>query len=146
MHLKLVLTPGQSEVMRQIRNSSCEYMTRYDRYISSEEQQWWYLTYYLPNLILGRVKCYILCGVHAPIGYGLVRIGKDTVTLTGAIHPSRRGEGWGEYLFFTLMEYFPHYRKWLEVKKSNKRAYSLYKKLGFKKTGEKGGVIFMETW
>jgi len=132
--------------VRSIRNSCRQFMTRDTRKIGILRQLQWWNDYKQAE---GVDKwCYLMLEGKKSVGYGLVRRFKIGVSpneywLSGGLVPSVRGKGLGKILFQYLIDEFAAGSLFLEVRKSNGGAYSLYKKLGFEKILEEEGIVTM---
>lgn len=115
--------------LRLIRNRCRKYMTRHTDHISLAEQFEWGSTF--------KGKVYIVEEGY-PIGYGVIQ----NNLVTGAILPPFRGKGKGRELFKFLISQCVG-EVGLEVLETNKRAYNLYKSLGFVEKKREKGVITM---
>lgn len=125
------------ERMRQIRNDSCAFMTRYQQPISEPEQSVWW-----QGLDHRKCRCFLAWEGDTAIGYGLIATEDGKSWLTGAIRPEDRGKGYGRALFRRLIHLAPA-QPWLEVLETNERAHRLYRDLGFQEVQRCHGVITM---
>ena len=129
--------------VRKIRNSCRQYMTHNTKEIGFLGQIRWWIDYESQNKKEGYKWCYLVRNNKIPVGYGLVRYIDGKHWLSGGLLPEVRGQGLGKKLFeFLIKEYSPH-DLYLEVLKSNEKAYKLYSQLGFKKTGEENDIVTM---
>lgn len=137
-------------LVRRIRNSCNEYMTRDRSSINIVRQLLYFLRYHMVDkmsvLYIGEDK------YHRPIAYGLISY-DETLTpwISGGILPKYRGKGYGKELFKFLSESW-QFPVWLEVLASNSIAFKLYNGLGFVETGrtslirdDKSGASRQET-
>jgi ribosomal protein S18 acetylase RimI-like enzyme len=145
MHYKLVpLTENEIERLRLIRNNCRQFMTNNQQEISRSEQLAWF-----KSLDPDRHKVFLFKvpheGVYYPVGYGIVNLDNWSAVLTGGIVTGYRGLGYGRKLFEELVSQGLQYRKRvrLDVLRSNERAISLYKSLGFVMT-DGDDIIHME--
>jgi ribosomal protein S18 acetylase RimI-like enzyme len=119
-------------LVRRIRNSCREYMTRDQSHISFPRQLLYFLRYHMVDrmsvLYIGEDE------FHRPIAYGLISY-DETLTpwVSGGILPGYRGHGYGRELFKYISEQW-HFPIWLEVLASNLPALKLYNGLGFLET------------
>lgn len=138
-----VTTDEQAEVVRQLRNSCREYMTRYTGNISAEEQQQWWANRKDDR----NVRLYLFRVGATAIGYGMIRLLDDTGELrswlSGGLAPEWRGKGYGSKLFAHLVRRAAR-PCMLEVRQLNVRARRLYEKLGFRLVRTQQGVVTME--
>lgn len=126
--------------IRLIRNSCRRYMTKDTNKIKVREQlEWWY-NY---NKNKNYIWCYIAKVNNLPVGYGLVRCIDFDLWISGGLIPEARGKGLGKKIFQGMIDKFINWSLYLEVLESNKVAYKLYKKLGFKEIKKEGNVITM---
>lgn len=115
------------EVLRLIRNSCREFMTRNNKEISPEDQIAWF------NKIDIMVQPFIFKLDGLPIGYGLLKIENNYALLSGGLIEDFRNKGYGKILFNMLIDktlnigLVPK----LEVLKTNIRAVKTYRALGF---------------
>ena len=86
-----------AELVRQIRNSGRQWMTRDTAEISSEQQRAWWAR-------RDPAACPIwLASVAAtPIGYGLLRRSSDRTWCSLAVLPAHRGHGYGTAIYTWL--------------------------------------------
>jgi ribosomal protein S18 acetylase RimI-like enzyme len=147
---KIYLTPVVSgydvELVREMRNECRKYMTRFTDKISERQQREWYSSLDKDNNFLYILRKDTNYNQYQPIGYGYIRIEKGKSLLTGGLTESQRDRGYGTKLFSLMIEKakqfgFPIE---LEVLKTNKRAYTVYKKLGFNYVSEDDNIIYME--
>lgn len=130
----LTLVPveeGQEvETLRQIRNDCRQCMTRYqDEITRSQQTAWW------NSLDRRKTRPFLLKQGYEPIGYGLIRRDeKDRLWLTGALKEEYRGNGYGRFLFQSLVDLCEG-ECWLEVWQDNVPALRLYESLGFEVQG-----------
>jgi ribosomal protein S18 acetylase RimI-like enzyme len=141
---KRVETESDAEILRVIRNSCKDFMTRDCSYISPEQQQRWFKN--LPNTMDLFLLYNIQHGVIVdPIGYGLIRKEPTEYLISGGLLPDARGKGFGSILFEMLLENVgSDLPIKLEVLKSNIKAFVIYNKLGFIVTHDDGNIIMME--
>lgn len=129
-----------------IRNTCCKFMTNHSKPISLEEQHAFF------RACLTNPKKYILYLLKdkkVTIGYGFIKNEENRLLLTGAIVEEFRGQGYGKFLFQVLIEDCKKYKNipiCLEVRRSNKKAYGLYKSLGFQESNieYRDSIIYME--
>jgi ribosomal protein S18 acetylase RimI-like enzyme len=147
MTLRKVSTDQEVELLRQIRNSSREFMTRHAAYITQDQQGVWWR-----DVDKSRIWVYLAEQDGCVVGYGLLKLEpEDTQApsgkgwLTGALMTGFRERGYGTELFRQLRDTVVTLglTPWLEVLESNERALHVYQKLGFKETGRSNGVITM---
>lgn len=136
-----VTTGAQAEVVRQLRNSCREFMTRYTGNISEEQQQeWWAKRPEDLQLHLFRVGA-------TNVGYGLIRSmddgGERRPWLSGGLAPEWRGMGFGSQLFAKLVDVAGR-PCMLEVRQLNNPAKRIYEKLGFREVRTEHGIVTME--
>tara|TARA_B100001939_G_scaffold178714_1_gene154034 strand:+ start:1355 stop:1834 length:480 start_codon:yes stop_codon:yes gene_type:complete len=133
------------EYLRKTRNSSKEFMTRSQDYITVEMQKNWY-----ENLEPNFLPYIFIAGEHGvvfyPIGYGTISIDNNSALVTGVIDESVRGKGLGKKLFTSLVEEGKKVCNdiLLEVLITNQIAQNLYKSLGFVEISRTDKVITME--
>jgi ribosomal protein S18 acetylase RimI-like enzyme len=142
MTLRKVSTDQEVELLRQIRNSSREFMTRHGAYITQDQQGIWWR-----DVDKSRVWVYLAEQDDCVVGYGLLKLEPEESKgwLTGALMPGFRERGYGTELFRQLRDTVVTLgmTPWLEVLESNERAFRVYEKLGFSVTGRANGVITM---
>lgn len=151
--------PGREHdalLMRGVRNTCREYMTRNTAEISVEEQlAWWASLQAVDDAEVREdtVRCYLFYladtadigeGILAPapgtpdaVGYGLLRRSSAAWWLTGGLLPPYRGLGYGTDLFRYLTQRTPE-DTFLEVRASNLAGLRTYEKLGFERVGVHG--------
>lgn len=133
------------EYLRKTRNSSKEFMTRSQDYITVEMQKNWY-----ENLADNFLPYIFIASEHGtifyPIGYGTISIENDAALLTGVIDESMRGKGLGRKLFSSLVDEGKKICNsvLLEVLITNQSAQNLYNSLGFVETSRTDKVINMK--
>ena len=133
------------EYIRKTRNSSKQFMTRYQNEITIEKQKLWYDN--LPSNTTPYIFMVCEMGViFYPCGYGIILIENDVAMLTGVVDEGNRGEGLGRRLFSNLISEAKKKTNkiHLEVLKTNERAINLYKSLGFIETLSKDNIIDMK--
>ena len=119
--------------VKNIRNESSLFMTSDTSQISLIREVMWYFTKYLIHENSGRLKVFLFKKEGDVLGYGKIRIDTDKKQwITGVISENQRGKGLGNILFKEIIDEVDSKEVWLEVLKSNNRAFNLYKKLGFK--------------
>tara|TARA_B100000963_G_scaffold214477_2_gene187087 strand:- start:4243 stop:4725 length:483 start_codon:yes stop_codon:yes gene_type:complete len=133
------------EYLRKTRNSSKQFMTRYQNEITIQEQKLWY------DNLSSNITPYIfmVCEmgvIFYPCGYGIILIENNIAMLTGVVDEGNRGEGLGRRLFLNLISEAKKKTNkiHLEVLKANERAINLYKSLGFIETLSKDKIIDMK--
>ena len=138
--IRAVTTFGDAQIMRGIRNQCRDYMTNDTSYIGFFRQaRWWYKVKSDPDWWL-----YLLWYNGSPIGYGIIRKKGLLYWVTGGIIEQSRGHGFGRKLFEFLSQVASNgHSAYLEVLKTNERAYALYKSLGYRVITVKDDVIFM---
>jgi len=130
-YLQRVVGLEDAEVMRQIRNSCRQFMTRNTLEIGEDEQMIWFLTLEnttRPFLLVADVEN------QPKVGYGLIREIDGKLWLSGGILPEWRGQGLGKRLFAEMARIVNVVDKrtcWLEVRSSNSPARRTYQSLGF---------------
>jgi len=133
------------EYLRKTRNSSKQFMTRYQNEITIEKQKLWY-----DNLSSNTTPyIFMVCEmgvIFYPCGYGIILIENDIAMLTGVVDEGNRGEGLGRRLFSNLISEAKKKTNkiHLEVLKTNERAINLYKSLGFIETLSKDNITDMK--
>jgi ribosomal protein S18 acetylase RimI-like enzyme len=143
LYLKEVLTEHEVEQLRVIRNDCRQFMTRNNSRISYKEQQEWFKS--KSDDIRVFLCMFLAEGVISyAIGYALIKKEIDCYSISGGIVESYRDKGLGNNLFSSIIEKVPKGEVVeLEVLKSNIRAYSVYKKLGFQQISDNDRVITM---
>jgi GNAT superfamily N-acetyltransferase len=140
LEIKAVTSFGDAQIMRNIRNECRSYMTNDTSYISFLRQtKWWRKVKNDPNWWL-----YLLWYNGSPIGYGIIRK-KDMYWVSGGIISQSRGHGFGRHLFNFLTQVATNgHSAYLEVLKTNERAFNLYQSLGYRVCcGDRDGVLLM---
>ncbi len=136
---KLQFRPAESlrdfMVVRRIRNSCREFMTREQGHISYVDQLLFFVKYHILEkmrlMYIGEDKYY------RPVAYGLISYDEHLMPwVSGGVLPSLRGKGYGSQLFKFLSSEW-HMPVYLEVLESNKRALKLYTSLGFQEIDRK---------
>lgn len=125
---------NMAESLRLIRNECKEYMTRYNKEISKEQQTKWFL-----SIDKNKTIPFLFFENKNPIGYGLITFEENISLISAGIIEKYRGLGHGKILFNLLINECKKLNSddiKLEVLKTNIRAYKLYKKLGFKIVSE----------
>jgi len=114
--------------LRKIRNQCRQYMTNNKDSINILQQFKWFLN------LSDNIKPFIYYKDDIPIGYAIIKFDGNNCLLTGGLTDSYRGQGLGRQLFKLLIVYSLLYDRTprLDVLKTNTRAFSLYKSLGFK--------------
>jgi ribosomal protein S18 acetylase RimI-like enzyme len=141
---KRVETESEAEILRGIRNSCKDFMTRDCSYISEEQQKRWFknLAQTIDIFLLYKIEHGVIVD---PIGYGLIKQEQTEYLISGGLLPDARGKGYGGILFELLLQNIkPDLPIKLEVLKSNNRAFVIYNKLGFVVTSDDGYIITME--
>ena len=144
--LRPIKTLDDIEVLREIRNSCKDFMTRNTSTITREQQQTWYLNIDKEKNNLYLVERVSYGVITDTIGYGYLRIENETVLLTGGLIESVRGQGYGSRLFELLLQESKKFKLpiKLEVLKTNMRAFAVYNKLGFRVISDDGKILEME--
>lgn len=126
--------------LRRIRNKCRLYMTRNTNKITRKEQFEWY-----ENLNKSELIPYLFYKKNKKIGYGIIRVEEDCCLVTGGLIDKMRGNGLGSVLFNLLCEESLKFKNEvrLEVLKTNIRAFSLYKNIGFVVTDESDTLYYM---
>lgn len=139
-----VENPQQAILVAMVRNLCRRYMTNDTSEISPVKQVEWY--YSLPSderLYLCLCRCLVqedMIGISAgdvPVGWGYISLRNGKAWLTGGLVAEARGWGYGRKLFGFMIDQvreMGYSEVWLEVKKSNISAFSLYTSLGFKES------------
>lgn len=141
---KRVVSNGDAEVLRNIRNQCREFMTRHTDYITPEQQIEWFKTAH-ENYELYIVYAMEYGSIIYDIGFGVIHKTKDCYLLTGGLVPQSRGQGLGKKIFKFLMDQCPKSLPIkLELLKTNKAAFKTYDRLGFKLVGESDKLYYME--
>lgn len=141
--LKHVETFADVEVLRNVRNDCRSFMTRNNSYIGEEEQIEWFKNKSLD------IEVFLLYNINhgvifLPIGYALIKKESNCYSISGGIIEEYRDKGLGKELFSLILEQIPKGEiVELEVLKSNIRAYSLYKKIGFQQISDDDRIITM---
>lgn len=134
---QVALRPVQSEEevesLRRIRNACRLFMTNSQAFIEPQAQRDWF------GRLPASMRVYLLFVDEEAVGYGLLKQEGNNEWITGAVMPSHRGRGHGEYLFCQLIERCVLYPS-IEVLRSNFRAQKLYHKLGFMDVGYREGT------
>jgi RimJ/RimL family protein N-acetyltransferase len=132
-----VKTLEDALILREIRNTCAEYMTKHTSKISIEEQLDWF-----NNLDHTNHWYWIFEDETHDIGYvGLNRI-NDKMYSTYGLIPEARGKGLGRELV-EFSQWGAQEELTLEVREDNERAIKLYTKCGFKEHWKKDGIIEM---
>ena len=138
--IRPVTTLRDAQIMRGIRNECRSYMTNDTSYISFFRQaRWWRKVKNDPNWWL-----YLFWYNGSPIGYGIIRK-KDMYWVSGGIIAQSRGHGFGRHLFSFLTQVATNgHSAYLEVLKTNERAFNLYQSLGYRVCcADMDGVLLM---
>lgn len=143
-----VNVPSHAELMRQMRNEVRQYMTGNQEEITEDQQQDWFLNWYLPRWARNKDIGYIATFVDQPVGYGLITERDGEHWITGGLIEPARGKGLGRALFTMLTNrahvLFEEPTVYLDVFESNKRAVQLYEKLGYLAVKHERDVIVMK--
>jgi RimJ/RimL family protein N-acetyltransferase len=95
MNARRVTTLDEVEILRQIRNSGRQWMTRHTAEITIEEQQaWWRTAVHDPSL-----DVWLFRVAETDIGYGLLRIEKGLEWCSLAVLPRYQGQGYGTQIY-----------------------------------------------
>lgn len=141
---KRVTTSTEAEILREIRNSCREYMTRNSDYISEEQQKEWFKTAHK------KYELYIAYAVeHGAVivnaGFGVIHKNDNDFMLTGGLLKDYRDKGLGKTLFkFLIDQCHKETPIKLEVLKNNIRAFKTYEALNFKIISETDKIYTME--
>jgi hypothetical protein len=142
LEVRPVTSFGDAQIMRGIRNECRDYMTNDTSYISFLRQsRWWMQVRNDPDWSL-----YLLWYNGSPIGYGIIRTKNHMRWVTGGIIRQSRGYGFGRDLFsFLTLRATEGKPAFLEVLRTNVRAFSLYKSLGYHViSDDRDGVWLMQ--
>lgn len=130
--------------MRTIRNEVRLSLTHDTSWISWVRQVWWYYNTYRLATVDGRLQAYLVWHDQSPVGYGLLRVDGNKCWITGALIEAVRGQGYGRLLFDALTFMARAWGEpWLDVRRDNHVARSLYARLGFRVTEERGDILVM---
>jgi ribosomal protein S18 acetylase RimI-like enzyme len=126
--------------IRQIRNENREFLTGNDKHIGWLEQAYFWLRQNpLYSLYVGKI-------LDAVVGYGAVRLDERKAWLTGVVSEDWQGEGLGRQMFTFLSTVAPK-PVYLDVFRSNIKALTLYRSLGFvvvsKRASPRGLILTM---
>ena len=141
---KRVTTSAEAEILRTIRNDCREYMTRSTDFITSEQQQQWFVDAHK------KYELYIAYAIEygsvvVDAGFGVIHKNEQEFLLTGGLLTSFRDKGLGKVVFKFLVDQCTKTLPIrLEVLKSNTRAFKTYEALNFKIIGENDRLYFME--
>jgi ribosomal protein S18 acetylase RimI-like enzyme len=113
------------------------------------QQILWFYSIYRKWQKTSKAKAYLayyLVGgqYEVVVGYGLIRDLRSQPVLSGGLSGKYRGMGFGEQLFDFLLKQGGKKTVVLDVLENNFPAMSLYKKLGFKETHRRKGIVYMK--
>jgi RimJ/RimL family protein N-acetyltransferase len=95
MNARAVKTLEDVEMLRQIRNSGRQWMTRHTEEISPEQQRdWWKDACHDPSL-----DVWLFSVAQTDIGYGLLRIESGREWCSLAVLPRYQGQGYGTQIY-----------------------------------------------
>jgi RimJ/RimL family protein N-acetyltransferase len=95
MNARPVKTLEDVEMLRQIRNSGRQWMTRHTDEISPEQQHaWWLTACHDPTLDI-----WLFSVAQTDIGYGLLRIESGREWCSLAVLPRYQGQGYGTQIY-----------------------------------------------
>lgn len=95
MNARLVTTDWEAEVVRVIRNSGRQWMTRDTSEITYDQQQaWWKNACHDPSFDL-----WLFSVSATDIGYGMVRLENDKEWCSLAVLPRYQGNGYGTEIY-----------------------------------------------
>lgn len=98
LHFRAASTdPADGELIRQIRNSGRQWMTRDAREIGRDEQRTWWA-----RRDAAAVPIWIASIAATPIGYGLLRADSERTWCSLAVLPRERGRGYGSAIYTFL--------------------------------------------
>lgn len=141
---KKVTTEAEAEMLRGIRNECKDFMTRSTAFITKDQQTEWFKTAAEKyDLFI----CYEVAAgaVIVDAGYGVIHKNADESLLTGGLLPQYRNKGLGQNVFQYLIDQCDRSKPIrLEVLKTNKRAFSVYDRLGFIVMSEDDRIYNME--
>jgi ribosomal protein S18 acetylase RimI-like enzyme len=136
-----------AETMRGIRNQVRQFMTHNTEEIDMDEQIKWFLGTYTPEHVARRFDAFVMNLGRTSIGYGIVRQQDERFWVTGAVLEDYRGYGYGQELFTWLTNHalfdLNADEVYLDVRADNRRAQTLYAKLGYRVIGSEGDAIVM---
>ena len=66
------------------------------------------------------------------IGFGVIRLMEKRYWLTGGLKEAHRGQGYGQFLFQSLVDLTPSKEVWVDILTTNGVGKYIYTKLGFK--------------
>lgn len=112
MEIKLVSTLEEAQIVREIRNSVSEYMTRDTSYITKEQQQKWW-----ENISKVEYHLYLCLENAIPLGYGMLRYEDSKWLGTLAILPEHQNKGYGTDIYKFLASRI--YPLWVEIYSDN---------------------------
>jgi Acetyltransferases len=134
---KPVKTYDEAEVVRKIRNSGREFMTKERNEITAKEQEdWWTHLDGNSNWIW-----LFFDEDWKVIGYVYLRKGDKTYA-SYCLIPKARGKGYGKELV-EFSQWAAQEELVIEVLESNDRAIKLYRKMGFKEHWTRDGIMEM---
>jgi RimJ/RimL family protein N-acetyltransferase len=109
-----VTTEQDVEMLRQVRNSGRQWMTRHTDAISPEQQAAWWA-----QLDHASVKVWLFSESATDIGYGLVRLEKGRAWCSLAVLPRYQGQGYGTQIYRWLALSQPQWDMWAEIYADN---------------------------
>jgi RimJ/RimL family protein N-acetyltransferase len=138
MDVRPITTDEDLEVLRRIRNSGRQWMTRDTAEITREQQLCWWET-----LDHASVKVWLFSESSATIGYGLVRLEKGRAWCSLAVAPRHQGRGYGSAIYRWLALSQPGWDMWAEILVSNTPSLRAALRAGFELTGATDGVALL---
>lgn len=94
MNARHIENDSDLEMLRQIRNSGRQWMTRHTAEISPEQQQAWWAA-----LDHAGTKVWLFRESATDIGYGLVRLENGRAWCSLAVLPRYQGQGYGTQIY-----------------------------------------------
>jgi len=142
--LKKVENEQDIELLRNIRNECCSFMTNNSNKISKLEQKRFfeikpenYKIFLLHEIDFGVIE--------SAIGYGLIKDNENESIITLGLSENCRNKGYGKHLLKLLILNCSNNKPIrLEVLKTNTKALSLYNNLNFRIISDDGKIIKME--
>lgn len=134
-YCKVATTLYQILLIRNLRNTSCQFMTNYQKHISVIGQIIWYFRYYSSANRSGEYRIYLFYNFNNRlIGYGALHFKNGRLYVTECVSPACRRQGYGNAILTKLIDIGQNKKQNLvaEIWTDNKISCSMHEKMGFK--------------
>ena len=135
IHCKAVTTLYQVLQIRNLRNTSYQFMTNHQKPISVIGQIIWYFRYYYSANRSGKYRVYLFYNTdNRLVGYGALCAKDNRLYLTECVSTVFRGQGYGKAILMKLVNIGQNEKQNLlaEIWADNGISSSMHEKLGFK--------------